>query len=869
MLALASFLLILLAMPQTTLIDGFNDQSGGMDASRTPEVITERNFALGVNMTARNGMPATRPMFRRVEMKFPETEIRSTYFQGSAGYYNPAYNSRLVLAAFAGRIYSFNPIAKTWTDLSAVDGLVNDATATHYFCQAESFMVIQSGRDGALIFDGLKLRRAGEDEVPTGTIMAYGQGRLWVVSPDFRSILGCDLVYGGSIASITILLSTPQTGGVTRITTAKPHGFTTGDTVTIQRHYSSPSIIGTWGITVLNETQFTIPTTTTAGASGGVALRSNEGVEADVLRATEYRFANEKGIFRLPAWMGKIRAVTFFPVQDTGTGQGDMLVGGESGACSFLVSAPRDTWQNIQIQRVALTEIGFGGHLALAQVNGDIFFGSRDGLRSYRNARAEFGTYGNTPLSAEIAPVLPTSSLPVLSRSSMALHDNRLLFTASPRVLASSEVTIPPRYIFQSLAALDFQQSSRISKGGIAAYDGVWTGLDVLQLVPANFGHEKRLYAWCWQRQNPSQLPEPVGGDRANELWEITTEDTGHDAWGSADCSGVYWQDIKASLELRALNFGDWKSEKRLTRLDFWIDNLRNVTPGGGAYFGEASITAHWRPDLHGGGWFLWSDVTLGNDACAGTYLYQDGAICERKPQIRAPFHVAPIRFGTPPQYEDAITNRLADRGFSFQVRLDWTGRLRVKKLLAYAEPLVDPTQGDKTARQLYDPTAANNYPSGGSEPPAYPIQMPPIGSREWSHSIFAWSQCNSVPCLSIYLLPTTGPALIYARFIADETGAEEIQVYGGYSDEPGLQLGRQPDGSYSGGFGNGFTQATATVAAIPPEDPDFTGPAVRIRLVPDVSSPFDYWELVLPEEVCLDLPVLATLDSAFTHHTP
>ncbi len=55
-----------------------------------------------------------------------------------------------------------------------------------YFCRAEQFLIIQDGLNRALIFDGSKLRRSaledskGSEEVPTGTAMAYGNGRLWV-----------------------------------------------------------------------------------------------------------------------------------------------------------------------------------------------------------------------------------------------------------------------------------------------------------------------------------------------------------------------------------------------------------------------------------------------------------------------------------------------------------------------------------------------------------------------------------------------------------------------------------------------------------------------------------------------------------------
>jgi hypothetical protein len=54
------------------------------------------------------------------------------------------------------------------------------ATTAH-MTQADRFHVTQDGEGGAIIFDGLLARRAGGEEIPVGTLMAYGMGRLVVV----------------------------------------------------------------------------------------------------------------------------------------------------------------------------------------------------------------------------------------------------------------------------------------------------------------------------------------------------------------------------------------------------------------------------------------------------------------------------------------------------------------------------------------------------------------------------------------------------------------------------------------------------------------------------------------------------------------
>lgn len=85
----------------------------------------------------------------------------------------------------------------TITNLDAIAG-VNVATGTPVYylhsnpsllpriwtLQAENYFIIQNGSDAAIIYDGATARRSvrtgSKLEVPTGTSMAYWQGRIWV-----------------------------------------------------------------------------------------------------------------------------------------------------------------------------------------------------------------------------------------------------------------------------------------------------------------------------------------------------------------------------------------------------------------------------------------------------------------------------------------------------------------------------------------------------------------------------------------------------------------------------------------------------------------------------------------------------------------
>lgn len=86
---------------------------------------------------------------------------------------------------------------------------------------------------------------------------------------------------------------------LTEITTATAHGLTTGQTVLISGHTSSPSINGHYPVTVTGPTTFTIEATTGAGSPGGTGgsfvVTSSQGGFAD-LHVTELDLGGHTGL---------------------------------------------------------------------------------------------------------------------------------------------------------------------------------------------------------------------------------------------------------------------------------------------------------------------------------------------------------------------------------------------------------------------------------------------------------------------------------------------------------------------------------------------------------------------------------------------
>ena len=119
-------------------------------------------------------------------------------FQG-ASYYDGIIQKSQLIASIGGKIYRVSPM----DDFKVYDITPSSANSSRlnkaWFCQAEEFMLIQDGQSKCIVYDGSNSWRLSRDtDLPVGTAMAYGMGRVWVALPDGFSFVAGDLVYGSS-----------------------------------------------------------------------------------------------------------------------------------------------------------------------------------------------------------------------------------------------------------------------------------------------------------------------------------------------------------------------------------------------------------------------------------------------------------------------------------------------------------------------------------------------------------------------------------------------------------------------------------------------------------------------------------------------
>jgi hypothetical protein len=538
-----------------------------MDSGRAPDLLAANQLAYACNVRCRGGFIQPRPGMRRLNISFP-----SGVWQGAEYYDSPTRPG--YVCSIAGRILFVDPVGMVAEELTASTDRNSDRNPQVWMEQAEEFMIVQDGEALPFIWNGAQGRRAVRgsretSEVPTGTVMAYGWGRLWVASPDRKRFTAGNLVYSETFKT------------------------------------------------------------------------------SDLLRWSENTFLNGGGFFTVPANAGRINAMRFTAQIDTSVGQGPLMVFTDRGAFSVRAPVEREIWQNLQypIQTVALMSYGALAQLSTINVNGDIWYRARDGVRSLALAQSQYGQWVNTPTSKEMARVMEQDSKQpaLLERSSAVLFDNRLLMTALPQNVRGYGT------VHMGLVVLDFDPLSTMSTRQPPAWDGLWSGGRFLQIVKGVFKGQERCHVFV------------LNDNDAVELWEITRDEH----WDNGD------ENIAGFYETRAFEFaqgagGGRFNRKQLRTLELWRDRM----------LGTVLTDVKYKPDQHPFwvDWHDWEDCitarscSIPQDICPTVRMYQP----QYRPRVRLP---------EPSSGCDPILNRPYNEASTFQIRIEFEGYCRFKQM--------------------------------------------------------------------------------------------------------------------------------------------------------------------------------------------
>lgn len=555
------------------LKDGFATLYGGMDSGRAANQIGEDQVAFAINCIFRGGYVGTRAGFDLIELIFDSPESQEwfeTYnIQGST-YYDGSPISPMLVVAIGGKLFRIIPEGRIGRvmDITPPTGRSSQFQKQVFFAQAAEFLVIQDGEMFPVIFDGVTSRRAGPTEVPIGTYMTFGMGRLWV---------------------------------------GRGREFVAGDI---------------------------------------------QGGPTSVLSFTENIYLAEGGAFSLPINMGNITGMTFIATQDTATGQGELLVFGENGVVSVNASLNREDWKNQQIQRITLIDIGCVGGGSIAKINGDVFFRSRDGIRSYRAARQEQLAWGQTPISKEVTRILLQDTQRLLKFCQAIYFNNRYIMTTLP-------VPRPNSVIHRGVVSIDFDLAGSMREKSPTAYDGLWTGIRPVAMAAGRFFNDERGFAFTRDE------------DGKNRLWELTKEDHFDNQITR----------IRATIETRAFSYRNPFSLKKLHRSDIWMKDL----------VGQVDWILQWRPDAENC-WQDWHTFTR----CANYQICdneEESETCSLK-NLRTQYRPQELS-PAPPDICDVVTGKPYRMGYEFQQRITWTGHAKINQFLQHSQDLQETYLGD------------------------------------------------------------------------------------------------------------------------------------------------------------------------------
>jgi len=569
--------------------DGYDGLSGGQDGGRLPNEIDRNQCARADNLIFRTGRPTTRPGIPRIPLSFSgnvfykpdgtagiegdvgavgsSPAFRDGLFQGAQAF--SAGGTECIMASIGGRLFQvkIKHAAATVSEVQ-LERRNRKTIPMAYMVQADRFFILQDNEARPIIFDGVTARRAAKDEIFTGSIMAYGMGRI-------------TLIRG-------------------------------------------------------NEIYF-----------GDIFDGSGKGAE-DLLKFTETSFLNEGFPSSLPSFMGRPTGAAFYPQQDTATGTGELLVFGENGAESFFLSLPREKWKDSPFQRTALIDVGALGHRAIVTVNSDLWFRSRDGWRSYRQARAEANEWAQIPLSTAVREYTESDTERLLEYGSAISMDNRLIGTCTPQPNQG-------RLYHDGLLSLDFDVISSFGRTREPAWDGHWSTVRVLQIVKGRFSGRERAFVFA------------LDGNNQNAIYELTKNNV-RDENGA-----IPWE-----LDTRSMDFQSPFNEKKIKSGDLWIDDVLE----------PVTIKVSYRPDQVPE-YAEWQTLpTVRPIGQCGTVT------CGMCPTIRSGY--APRKRLSKPRVEcDNVTSRELTRGFEFQARISGVGHCSVRKLRLHAGVLVEDPKAD------------------------------------------------------------------------------------------------------------------------------------------------------------------------------
>jgi hypothetical protein len=428
---------------ETVLADGSFDFSGGVDSDSVTTVQSElvpsglpRNkLAWLSNATVRNGAIRQRTgWFKLCDL------LTSGLYQGGFLYEPIDETSPYLMVLVSGQLYRvlLDP-PFTITNLSGLYGQTMPATIPMaFFCQAEAFLIIQSGDYYVN---------------PTPTLPLFYNP---VVQSIPEALVRSRGIIGAGNMNNQLPAGTAMSYFAQRVWYAQGRVVTAGDIVKNQSSGTAP-----W--------QF----------------------RDSVLAVTENPLATGGDGFSVPSQAGNVRGLAYTANLDTLLGQGQLYLFTRKQVYALNPPVTRANWiaadtNNQPLITVAQITNGAVGDRCLTHVNGDLFYQGFDpGIRSLFVASRSFTEWGNLTISTEETAALASTDRSIQRFASGIQFDNRVLQSIQP-------VNTPRGVAFNAIAPLNFDTVSTLGAKKPPAWEGDFDGVQFMQLFTGDFGGRPR-----------------------------------------------------------------------------------------------------------------------------------------------------------------------------------------------------------------------------------------------------------------------------------------------------------------------------------------------------------------------------------------
>lgn len=578
---------------QNRKTDGFLTLEAGVDSGFVPSLIQPNQLAWAVNTTVRDGFPRPRPGWVFRQLQFVDDAAMSLFedglFQGCGTY---------VCDSQTGEIGAGQPYL-----VCSISGRVY------------SIAVQSSNKPFSVVELTSPTDRNDADQPHAWFCQAE---RMLIV----QNMLDRPIIWNGASVFRSNCL------------TKEPHQVPIG----------GPMVYGKGRLAVAKDNTYTMGDLVGAAPSYS---RDN------VINFTENEFIAEGGSFAVP--QGPITGLIYGANLDTTLGDGDLYVFTHNNVYAFQAPIDRTIWKDLQypIQRYAALNFGSVNHNSLVLMNGDVAYRAEDGVRTVKYARRDFSDWGQTPISRQMYRALRYDTRQLLTYASAVNFDNRLLMTVQPQQSQRYAYPDGPSgsgVYHRGLAVLDYHLVSGMGQKFPPAWEGVWTGLNILQIVTIGIGANRRCFVFA------------LSNDKRICLWEITRENT-FDFDGGADVP-IQW-----IMETRSMTAGEPSSQKKLEGAEFWYDQVA----------GQIEIGIKYRPDLEQ----CWNTAGLMTD-CAKYQNCDETIPCGYTTTLDVRYYKgqARSRFGipTPPNVPDQQRGGYTRYGYEFQLRFENSGYFRLKR---------------------------------------------------------------------------------------------------------------------------------------------------------------------------------------------